>query len=56
MYEEGNGNWNRFDIDYSIDDSTQATLEYNKYWGNVNTQFGQLKNASNIQVGVKYSF
>jgi hypothetical protein len=56
MYEEGNGNWNRFDIDYSIDDDTQATLEYNKYWGNVNTQFGQLKNASNIQVGVKYSF
>jgi hypothetical protein len=56
MYEEGNGNWNRFDIDYSIDDNTQATLEYNKYWGNVNTQFGQLKNSSNIQVGVKYSF
>jgi hypothetical protein len=56
MYEEGNGNWNRFDIDYSIDDDTQATLEYNKYWGNVNTQFGQLKNSSNIQVGVKYSF
>jgi hypothetical protein len=56
MYEEGNGNWNRFDIDYSIDDNTQATLEYNKYWGNVNTQFGQLKDASNIQVGVKYSF
>ncbi len=56
MYEEGNGNWNRFDIDYSIDDDTQATLEYNKYWGNVNTQFGQLKNASNIQAGIKYSF
>jgi hypothetical protein len=56
MYEEGNGNWNRFDIDYSIDDDTQATLEYNKYWGNANTQFGQLEAASNIQVGVKYSF
>jgi hypothetical protein len=59
MLEEGvgeNAYWNRFDIDYSIDDDTQATLEYNKYWGNVNTQFGQLKNASNIQVGVKYSF
>jgi hypothetical protein len=56
MYEEGNGNWNRFDIDYSIDDDTQATLEYNKYWGNVNTQFGQLAASSNIQVGVKYSF
>jgi hypothetical protein len=59
MLEEGvgeNAYWNRFDIDYSIDDNTQATLEYNKYWGNVNTQFGQLKNASNIQAGVKYSF
>ena len=56
MYEEGNGNWNRFDIDYSIDDDTQATLEYNKYWGNANTQFGQLEASSNIQVGVKYSF
>jgi hypothetical protein len=56
MYEEGNGNWNRFDIDYSIDDDTQATFEYNKYWGNANTQFGQLAGASNVQVGVKYSF
>jgi hypothetical protein len=56
MYEEGNGNWNRFDIDYSIDDDTQATFEYNKYWGSANTQFGQLKAASNMQVGVKYSF
>ena len=56
MYEEGNGNWNRFDIDYSIDDDTQATLEYNKYWGDANTQFGQLEKSSNIQVGVKYSF
>jgi len=56
MYEEGNGNWNRFDIDYSIDDDTQATLEYNKYWGDANTQFGQLEKSSNIQVGFKYSF
>jgi hypothetical protein len=56
MYEEKGGKWNRFDIDYSIDDNTQATVEYNKYWGNENTQFGQLKASSNIQVGVKYSF
>jgi len=56
MYEENGGKWNRFDIDYSIDDDTQATLEYNKYWGNANTQFGQLEKSSNIQVGVKYSF
>jgi hypothetical protein len=59
MMEEGvgeNAYWNRFDIDYSIDDDTQATLEYNKYWGNANTQFGQLEASSNIQAGVKYSF
>jgi hypothetical protein len=56
MYEENGGKWNRFDIDYSIDDNTQATVEYNKYWGNENTQFGQLEASSNIQVGVKYSF
>jgi len=52
----GSGKWNRLDAEFSIDDDTQATVEYNKYWGNVNTQFGQLEAASNIQVGVKYSF
>jgi hypothetical protein len=59
MLEEGvggNGKWNRLDAEFSIDDDTQATVEYNKYWGNVNTQFGQLEKTSNIQVGVKYSF
>ena len=52
----GTGKWNRFDAEFSIDDDTQATVEYNKYWGNANTQFGQLEKSSNIQVGVKYSF
>jgi len=59
MLEEGvggNGKWNRLDAEFSIDDDTQATVEYNKYWGNANTQFGQLEKSSNIQVGVKYSF
>jgi len=56
MYEENGGKWNRLDAEFSIDDDTQATVEYNKYWGNENTQFGQLKASSNIQVGVKYSF
>jgi hypothetical protein len=56
MYEENGGLWNRLDAEYSIDDDTQATVEYNKYWGNENTQFGQLAASSNIQVGVKYSF
>ena len=56
MFEENGGKWNRLDAEFSIDDDTQATVEYNKYWGDANTQFGQLEKSSNIQVGVKYSF
>jgi hypothetical protein len=56
MFEENGGRWNRLDTEISIDDDTQATLEWNKYFGEKNTQFGQLKNSSNIQVGIKYSF
>jgi len=56
MFEENDGNWNRFDVEFSIDDDTQATVEYNKYWGDANTQFGQLEASSNIQAGIKYSF
>jgi hypothetical protein len=56
MFEENGGIWNRFDIDYSIDDNTQATFEINEYNGSDNTQFGQFSESSNIQVGVKYSF
>jgi len=59
MLEEGvsgNGKWNRLDAEFSINDDTQATVEYNKYWGDANTQFGQLEKSSNIQVGFKYSF
>jgi hypothetical protein len=59
MLEEGlngNGKWNRLDAEFSINDDTQATVEFNKYWGDANTQFGQLEKSSNLQVGVKYSF
>ena len=59
MLEEGlngNGKWNRLDAEFSINDDTQATVEYNKYWGDANTQFGQLEKSSNVQVGFKYSF
>jgi hypothetical protein len=56
MFEENGGKWNRLDAEFSIDDDTQATVEYNKYFGDENTQFGQLARSSNIQVGVKYSF
>ena len=56
MFEENGGLWNRLDAEYSINDDTQAIVEYNKYWGDENTQFGQLAKSSNVQVGVKYSF
>jgi len=56
MFEENGGKWNRLDAEFSIDDDTQATVEYNNYWGDANTQFGQLEKSSNIQVGFKYSF
>jgi len=56
IFEENGGKWNRLDTEYTIDDNTIATFEFNKYWGDANTQFGQLKRSSNVQVGVKYSF
>jgi len=56
MFEENGGKWNRLDAEFSIDDNTQVTAEYNNYWGDANTQFGQLKESSNVQVGFKYSF
>ena len=56
MLEEDGGKWNRLDAEFSINDDTQATVEWNKYFGDENTQFGQLAKSSNVQVGVKYSF
>ena len=56
IFEENGGKWNRLDTEYTVNDNTVATFEYNKYWGDPNTQFGQLEKASNIQVGLKYSF
>ncbi len=56
MFEENGGKWNRLDLEFSINDDAQATLEYNKYWGNENTQFGQLAASSNVQLGFKYVF
>ncbi|HIF51486.1 MAG TPA: RNA polymerase-associated protein rapA, partial [Thiotrichaceae bacterium] len=42
MLEDGGGKWNRLDAEFSINDDTQATVEWNKYFGDENTQFGQL--------------
>jgi len=56
MLEETGGRWNRADIEYTLTDNTVLTSELNTYWGDKNTQFGQLQDSSNIQLGVKYSF
>ena len=56
IYEENGGRWNRLDTEYTLNDNTLLTAEFNRYWGNENTQFGQFKNSSNVQIGLKYSF
>ncbi len=59
MSEEGvgeNGYWNRFDADFGITDDLVATVGFNTYGGNVNTQFGQLDKSDNMQVGIKLTF
>jgi len=56
MFEENGGKWNRLDAEFAINDDLEATVEYNKYFGDVNTQFGQLEKSSNVQVGFNYSF
>ena len=56
MFEENGGMWNRLDAEFSIDDDTQVTAEFNNYAGDPDTQFGQLANSSNVQIGFKYSF
>jgi hypothetical protein len=56
IYEEGDGWWNRFDVEYSFSDELVGSFELNNYWGDANTQFGQMEDSSNIQVGLKYLF
>ena len=56
MLEENGGRWNRFDVEYSFNDEVIGSFEYDKYWGDANTQFGQLEASSNLQLGLKYIF
>ena len=56
IVEDTGGYWNRLDTEYTVDDNTILTGEINSYWGEKNSQFGQLKDASNVQLGVKYIF
>ncbi len=54
MYEDGGGFWDRLDAEYSLSDELVISGEINMYWGDQNTMFGQFKNSSNVQVGLKY--
>jgi hypothetical protein len=56
IYEENDGWWDRFDVEYSFTDQLIGTAEVNFYWGNENTLFGQFENSSNFQIGMKYIF
>jgi len=56
IYEEGDGWWNRFDVEYSFTDNLIGTAELNLYWGDEDTLFGQFENSSNFQLGLKYIF
>ncbi len=54
--ENDGGYWNRFDVEYSFNDNMIGSVEYNKYWGDEDTMFGQFEKSSNLQLGFKYIF
>jgi hypothetical protein len=56
IWEEGGGWWNRFDVEYTFTDELLGSFEWNQYWGDEDTTFGQFENSSNLQVGLKYIF
>jgi hypothetical protein len=56
IYEEGGGWWNRFDVEWSLTNQLLGSAEWNNYWGDKNTTFGQFAKSSNVQVGLKYFF
>jgi hypothetical protein len=56
IYEENGGWWNRFDVEYSVTDNLFLMGAWNQYWGDENTQFGQMDKSSNLQAGVKFLF
>jgi len=56
IWEEGGGWWNRLDAEYSLTDQFIISGEWNQYWGDENTTFGQFEESSNVQVGFKYIF
>jgi hypothetical protein len=58
LYEGGRGGgwWNRMDVEYQFTDAFVGSLEWNQYWGDNNSIFGQFDKSSNFQMGLKYFF
>jgi hypothetical protein len=56
IYEEGGGKWNRFDVEYTFTDTVIGSAEWNHYWGDEDTTFGQFEKSSSLQLGLKWLF
>lgn len=56
IYEEGGGFWNLVDVEYAFNEELIASAEWNHYWGDENTLFGQFDRSGNLQMGIKYLF
>ena len=56
IHEEGGGWWNRLDVEYTFTDTLFGSAEWNHYWGDEDTTFGQLAKSSSLQLGVKWIF
>ena len=54
--EDTGGFWNRFDVEYGFNDNLIGLFEWNTYWGDKDSMFGQFGNADNVQIGIKYLF
>lgn len=54
--EDRGGFWNRMELEYGFTDQLIGTLEWNRYWGERNSLFGQFDHADNVQIGVRYLF
>lgn len=56
IYEDGGGWWNRLDAEYSFSDNLLGSAQWNNYWGDDDTTFGQFDKSSSVQVGLKWIF
>ncbi len=54
--ERGGGYWNRLDVEYRFTDQFIGSAELNTYFGDRDTMFGQFRDSSNFQIGLKYIF